>query len=191
MWQLLYIYMYVMSDFFTKILSIFLYHTIHRQLQLYREKFGLTDLKFSYLHTKNLQFTVNKNSRTTDLQLYRDQTGLNWQKNAHCIQMPSSTYTLSEDIVILSILYWPFQSDVTIWHKPLSGSLVSWTLTWRSPRLWILVSWRLGPEVSGFLHTTLTSDSGDLFLLYIFPPIAEKNRIFTVALLKHSLLYFI
>lgn len=125
MWQLLYIYMYVMSDFFTKILSIFLYHTIHRQLQLYREKFGLTDLKFSYLHTKNLQFTVNKNSRTTDLQLYRDQTGLNWQKNAHCIQMLSSTYTLSENIVIehsinfiLAFSVWcHFMTQTSVWKS--------------------------------------------------------------------------
>lgn len=49
--------MYIMSDFFTKSpfsFSISYDTQTAAGLQLYREKFGLTDLKFSYLHTKKL-----------------------------------------------------------------------------------------------------------------------------------------
>lgn len=74
--------MYIMSDFFTK--SSFSYSISYDTqtaagLQLYREKFGLTDLKFSYLHTKNLHFYSEQklsNYRSAAIQ------GPNWAKLA-------------------------------------------------------------------------------------------------------------
>lgn len=82
MWQLLYIYMYIMSDVFKN--SSFSFSISYNTqkaagLQLYREKYGLTDLKFSYLHTKKL--TIYSEQKLSNYRSAAIQ-GPNWAKLA-------------------------------------------------------------------------------------------------------------